>query len=163
MYCILCLGFSLMFTTFLSQHLHCDFKQDELLIKKFTFRRNKYCQLLLCYRYFLSRISAYTLTQIRLDNATKLQCVKHILNFYVLQNINHFGGTAMKYGITTAVLLALTVLLGVGTTTVFANSAQSSWEGIYATGTIVADEDCPIIVERELLTFDISEFPQEPV
>lgn len=69
----------------------------------------------------------------------------------------------MKYGITTAVLLALTVLLGVGTTTVFANSAQSSWEGIYATGTIVADEDCPIIVERELLTFDISEFPQEPV
>lgn len=40
-----------------------------------------------------------------------------------------------------------------------ANSAQSQWTGTTSTGAIVTDENCPIIVENELLTFDIKEFP----
>lgn len=45
--------------------------------------------------------------------------------------------------------------------TVSANSAQTSWSGVTATGTIITDKNCPIVVESELLTFDINEFPQE--
>lgn len=44
---------------------------------------------------------------------------------------------------------------------VLANSAQSHWVGTNATGAIVTDEVCPIIVEDELLTFDTQEFPQQ--
>lgn len=40
-----------------------------------------------------------------------------------------------------------------------ANSAQSHWTGTTATGTIITDDACPIIVENETLTFDIQEFP----
>ena len=43
---------------------------------------------------------------------------------------------------------------------VYANSAQTRWTGTDSTGAIVLDEDSPIIVEKELLTFDINEFPQ---
>lgn len=43
---------------------------------------------------------------------------------------------------------------------VSANSAQSDWDGTYANGTISKDEECPVIVERELLTFDVPEFPK---
>ena len=44
-----------------------------------------------------------------------------------------------------------------------ANSAELSWswEGVFATGTIITDEKCPIVVEKELLTFDVNEFPKE--
>lgn len=44
---------------------------------------------------------------------------------------------------------------------VLANSAQSHWVGTTATGAIVTDDTCPIIVEDEILTFDIQEFPQQ--
>ena len=47
------------------------------------------------------------------------------------------------------------------TATVSANSAQMYWSGATATGTIITDKNCPIVVESELLTFDINEFPQE--
>lgn len=47
------------------------------------------------------------------------------------------------------------------TESVLANSAQSHWVGTTATGAIVTDESCPIIVENELLTFDIQEFPKQ--
>ena len=40
-----------------------------------------------------------------------------------------------------------------------ANSAQSQWAGTTSTGAIVTDGNCPIVVENELLTFDIKEFP----
>lgn len=52
-------------------------------------------------------------------------------------------------------------LLGISLTmtTVLANSAQTHWTGTDSTGTIVLEEDSPIIVEKELLTFDIQEFP----
>lgn len=52
------------------------------------------------------------------------------------------------------------VCMAFSMTTVFANSAQTRWTGTDSTGTIVLDEDSPIIVEKELLTFDIQEFPQ---
>ena len=42
-----------------------------------------------------------------------------------------------------------------------ANSAQTQWTGTTSSGTILTDEACPIIVENELLTFDIQEFPLE--
>ena len=41
-----------------------------------------------------------------------------------------------------------------------ANSAQKYWSGVSAIGTFVTDENCPIVVEKELLTFDVKEFPQ---
>lgn len=42
---------------------------------------------------------------------------------------------------------------------VYANSAQTRWSGVDATGTMITDEACPIIVENEILTFDLQEFP----
>ena len=41
-----------------------------------------------------------------------------------------------------------------------ANSAQTRWTGADAAGAIVTGEDCPIVVERERLTFDLTEFPR---
>ena len=41
----------------------------------------------------------------------------------------------------------------------WANSAQTSWEGQNRAGIIITDETCPLIVESELLTFDVQEFP----
>ena len=43
--------------------------------------------------------------------------------------------------------------------TALANSARRIWYGVDMTGTVVKDENCPIEVEDEQLTFDISEFP----
>ena len=56
------------------------------------------------------------------------------------------------------VLLLMFSLLAVPAS---ANSAQMQWEGTNSTGAIVTEKDCPIIVEHELLTFDISQFPEE--
>lgn len=47
-----------------------------------------------------------------------------------------------------------------GTISVWANSAQTYWEGADSAGAVITDENCPIVVEHELLTFDISDFPQ---
>jgi len=41
----------------------------------------------------------------------------------------------------------------------WANSAQTSWEGQNRAGIIITDETCPLVVESELLTFDVQEFP----
>lgn len=43
--------------------------------------------------------------------------------------------------------------------TALANSARRIWDGVDMTGTVVKGENCPIEVEDEQLTFDISEFP----
>ena len=43
---------------------------------------------------------------------------------------------------------------------VLANSAQSWWSGTDSTGAIITEDDCPLIVEKELLNFDLQEFPQ---
>ena len=45
-------------------------------------------------------------------------------------------------------------------TSILANSAQTQWTGTDSTGAIVLEKDSPIIVEKELLTFDIQEFPE---
>lgn len=42
-----------------------------------------------------------------------------------------------------------------------ANSAPRWLEGVQFAGTMTAEENCPITVEQETLTFDIQEFPQE--
>ncbi len=55
-----------------------------------------------------------------------------------------------------SVLLCLLLLV----TSASANSAQTRWDGTDATGAIISDADCPVVVEHELLTFDISEFPR---
>ena len=44
--------------------------------------------------------------------------------------------------------------------TAFANSAQKWWSGADSYGTIITDTECPVIVENELLTFDIPDFPK---
>ena len=58
-----------------------------------------------------------------------------------------------------AMLFSLVLLFALTAAPAYANSAQSQWSGVDSTGTIVTDENCPIEVERELLTFDIQEFP----
>ena len=59
----------------------------------------------------------------------------------------------------TAILLVLLLLFG-GAKPVSANSAQTYWEGVDRAGAIITDGDSPIVVEHELLTFDLQEFPQ---
>ena len=54
-----------------------------------------------------------------------------------------------------AVLMLATVLV----VHVSANSAQTYWRGVDSTGAVVVDGNCPIEVTKEVLTFDISEFP----
>ena len=66
----------------------------------------------------------------------------------------------MKYKKTLSVIL-LTLMILCITITASANSAQQYWHGIDSTGVIVTDGNCPIIVDRELLTFDISDFPSQ--
>ena len=57
-------------------------------------------------------------------------------------------------------LLALLLLAGVMLVPANANSAQSKWEGVDQSGAIIVDGDSPIVVEREVLTFDLQQFPQ---
>ena len=57
-----------------------------------------------------------------------------------------------------AAILVLFLLFG-GTPSVSANSAQTYWEGVDSTGVIITDGESPIVVEHELLTFDLQEFP----
>lgn len=50
--------------------------------------------------------------------------------------------------------LVLLLLFG-GAKPANANSAQTYWEGVDQAGVAISDGDCPIIVEHELLTFDL--------
>jgi len=59
----------------------------------------------------------------------------------------------------TAFLLVLLLLVS-STPSVSANSAQSYWEGVDRTGAITTSGESPIVVEHELLTFDVQEFPK---
>ena len=70
----------------------------------------------------------------------------------------------MKYNIKKRKILFLVALLSgiiLSGTSVpyYANSAQTQWTGVDATGAMIIGEDCPIVVEKEVLTFDIEEFP----
>ena len=65
----------------------------------------------------------------------------------------------MKRKVITALFTAL--LLGaVLIQPTYANSAQRHWSGTSGTGTLVKDKDCPLAVDKELLTFDVQEFPK---
>jgi len=55
--------------------------------------------------------------------------------------------------------LTLSTLLLLTPMTAFANSAQTYFRGIAPSGAVVTGEQSPIIVEKELLTFDLQEFP----
>lgn len=59
-------------------------------------------------------------------------------------------------------LLALGIFLIISllTSPALANSARQEWEGTDATGTIITDKECPVVVEHETLTFDIQKFPK---
>ena len=58
-------------------------------------------------------------------------------------------------------LMSVTLLMLCAALPATANSAQMHWEGVSSTGAIITDGESPIMVEKELLTFDIAEFPQE--
>ena len=58
-----------------------------------------------------------------------------------------------------ATILAVLMLATVLVVHVSANSAQTYWRGVDSTGAVVVDGNCPIEVTKEVLTFDISEFP----
>lgn len=45
------------------------------------------------------------------------------------------------------------------TAMVYANSAQTHWFGVDAFGAIILEEECPIEVKHETLTFSLNEFP----
>ena len=57
-------------------------------------------------------------------------------------------------------LLAAALLAGVLSVPASANSAQTRWRGVAASGAAVTEEDCPLEVEQEILTFDLAEFPE---
>lgn len=58
----------------------------------------------------------------------------------------------------TALVFCL-LLLGACVMPASANSAQSYWTGVDQSGAIITDGDSPILVEKELLTFDLQETP----
>lgn len=60
----------------------------------------------------------------------------------------------------TAVMLCILLLISICAVPVFANSAQSYWAGVDQSGAIIVDGDSPVVVEKELLTFDLQEFPK---
>ena len=41
-----------------------------------------------------------------------------------------------------------------------ANSAQRHWSGTDSSGALVKDKNCPLEVDKELLIFDVQEFPK---
>lgn len=56
-------------------------------------------------------------------------------------------------------VIALSAFATVGGGPAYANSAQRYWTGTNASGVGVREENCPLEVESEILTFDIREFP----
>lgn len=57
-------------------------------------------------------------------------------------------------------IFALCILLALAPA-VSANSGPMSWEGAVGVGSLVVDESSPIVVEKEVLSFDIQQFPVE--
>ena len=55
--------------------------------------------------------------------------------------------------------LACVLLCAVMVLPAYGNSAESYWEGVSASGVLITDGECPLVVEHETLTFDIAAFP----
>ncbi len=60
----------------------------------------------------------------------------------------------------TSVFFSILLVCSICVFPAFANSAQPYWEGVDQSGAIIVDGDSPIVVEKELLTFDLQEFPK---
>ena len=60
---------------------------------------------------------------------------------------------------TFATILVVLLLATTLVVPAYANSAQTHWRGVDSTGAVIMGENCPIEVTKEVLTFDISEFP----
>ena len=58
-----------------------------------------------------------------------------------------------------SVILTVLLLSAVFIQPTHANSAQRHWSGTDSTGALVKDKNCPLVVDKELLTFDVQEFP----
>lgn len=58
-----------------------------------------------------------------------------------------------------AAAACLSAAVCAGPVTVSANSAQTHWQGVDASGTVVQGGDCPVEVGHETLTFNLGEFP----
>ena len=58
-----------------------------------------------------------------------------------------------------SVAAALICFLTVSSLEVLANSAQRHWAGVDSTGATLSGGECPLEVTKEILTFDIDEFP----
>ena len=61
-----------------------------------------------------------------------------------------------------AICAAVAMILGIAAVpavTASANSAQKDWQGSSASGMMITDENCPVEVESEVLTFNINDFP----
>ena len=61
---------------------------------------------------------------------------------------------------TFATILVVLLLASTFVVPAYANSAQTHWRGVDSTGAVVVDGNCPIEVTKEVLTFDVSEFPE---
>ncbi len=59
------------------------------------------------------------------------------------------------------ILFVATLIFSLMAVTVSANSGPSSWLGADSTGAIITTPDCPLVVDRETLTFDIFALPQD--
>ena len=60
---------------------------------------------------------------------------------------------------TFATILVVLLLASTFVVPAYANSAQTHWRGVDSTGAVIMGENCPIEVTKEVLTFDIAEFP----
>ena len=58
-----------------------------------------------------------------------------------------------------SVIFTVLLLSSVFIQSTHANSAQRHWSGTDSTGALVKDKNCPLVVDKELLTFDVQEFP----
>ena len=57
-------------------------------------------------------------------------------------------------------IFALCILLALAPA-VSANSGPMTWEGSVGTGSLAVEENSPIVAEKEVLTFEIQQFPAE--
>ena len=57
------------------------------------------------------------------------------------------------------IILTMLILAIACVTPIYANSAQTQWSGVDTVGAVLVGDNCPIEVQKEVLTFDIFEFP----
>ena len=58
------------------------------------------------------------------------------------------------------IVMSVCLLIGLMGGAASANSAQAKWQGSSVPGVVVTDTECPIEVVKEVLTFELEEFPE---